>query len=159
MPWSALGVGICAFKGRDMEILGFLDGEICNRDGCDGIIEQSEIDSCSCHINPPCPACTEPRGYCPKCDWDEKEEPVVIPKTTEADKKFLAELIANRDKPLDNTKINWKSYSHTHFSMIKEGVYPEGTTKAEVLNKVNGTFGGRFEHFGNGRFKFIAYTD
>ena len=24
---------------------------------------------------------------------------------------------------------------------------------------VNGTIGGRFEHFGNGKFKFIAYTD
>lgn len=44
------------------------------------------------------------------------------------------------------------------------GVYPiewgdgsNATTR--VRDKVNGTFGGRFENFGAGRFAFIAYTD
>ena len=48
---------------------------------------------------------------------------------------------------------------HTGFSQICEGVYPKGTTMAEVEKKVRGSFGGRFEHFGNGKFKYIAYTD
>lgn len=43
--------------------------------------------------------------------------------------------------------------------MIKEGVYPEHLTRQEVEKEVKGTFGGRFEHFGNGKFKYIAYTD
>ena len=43
--------------------------------------------------------------------------------------------------------------------MIKEGVYPEGMTKEQVREKVKGSFGGRFESFGNGKFKYIAYTD
>ena len=43
--------------------------------------------------------------------------------------------------------------------MIKEGVYPEGMTSQEVYKEVQGTFGGRFERFDSGRFKFIAYTD
>lgn len=29
----------------------------------------------------------------------------------------------------------------------------------EVSKVVNGTFGGRFEYFSDGKFKFIAYTD
>jgi len=62
-------------------------------------------------------------------------------------------------RPLDPTKIDYRNYSHTHFSMIKEGVYPEGTTMEEVRKVVEGTFGGRFEYFGNGKFKYIAYTD
>jgi len=43
--------------------------------------------------------------------------------------------------------------------MIKRGVYPEGTTQAEVRAKVDGTFGGRFNYFRNGKFEFVAYTD
>ena len=62
-------------------------------------------------------------------------------------------------KDLDDSKIDWVSRSHTHFSMIKEGVYPEGTTEKEVAKKVSGTFGGKFTHFGGGKFKYTAYTD
>ena len=48
---------------------------------------------------------------------------------------------------------------HTGFSQICEGVYPKGTTMAEVEKKVRGSFGGRFEYFRDGKFKYIAYTD
>lgn len=57
--------------------------------------------------------------------------------------------------------IEWVAKMHTNSSMIKEGTYPYPSeiTRDDVRKEVNGTFGGRFEHFGNGRFKFIAYTD
>lgn len=32
-------------------------------------------------------------------------------------------------------------------------------TDVMVAKKVVGTFGGRFERFGGGKFKYIAYTD
>jgi hypothetical protein len=64
-----------------------------------------------------------------------------------------------KPRPLDSTKIDWRSKGHTHFSMIKEGVYPEGTTQEDVRKVVDGTFGGRFTQFGGGRFTFVAYTD
>ena len=62
-------------------------------------------------------------------------------------------------RPLDASKVDWHSKPHTNSSMIKEGVYPEGLSSAEVEEKVRGTFGGRFEYFGKGKFKYIAYTD
>jgi hypothetical protein len=43
--------------------------------------------------------------------------------------------------------------------MIKRGTYPPGMTQEEVRKQVDGSFGGRFTEFGNGRFEFIAYTD
>jgi len=64
-----------------------------------------------------------------------------------------------RNAPLDNTKVSWRYIPHTHFTMIKEGVYPEHMTREEVEKEVIGTFGGRFEQFGGGKFKYIAYTD
>jgi hypothetical protein len=62
-------------------------------------------------------------------------------------------------RPLDPSKIDWRNLVHTHFTMIKEGVYPEGTTREEVEKLVRGTFGGRFEYFKDGKFKYIAHTD
>jgi len=48
---------------------------------------------------------------------------------------------------------------HTHSSMLIEGEYQEGVTSQEVQQRVDGTFGGRFQSFGNSKFVFIAYTD
>lgn len=57
-------------------------------------------------------------------------------------------------------KVEWTPKSHSSCSMIKEGTYePLTMSKADVESFVKGTFGGRFESFGNGKFKYIAYTD
>ena len=68
-------------------------------------------------------------------------------------------ILSWRPRNLDPTKVDWRSLPHSSCSMIKEGVYPLSTPKAEVYELVKGTFGGRFAHFGDGKFKFIAYTD
>lgn len=62
-------------------------------------------------------------------------------------------------RKLDNTKIDWTTHNHTHFTMLVKGVYPSGTTRQEVEELVKGTFGGRFNYFENGKFEYIAYTD
>lgn len=62
-------------------------------------------------------------------------------------------------RELDPTKIDWRNKPHTSATMIKEGVYPPTATREDVEKLVRGTFGGRFENFGDGRFKYIAYTD
>ena len=139
-----------------MEELGFVKGENCNREGCKGIIDEHEKRGCSCHICPPCSSCTEPRGFCPECKWEESEDPIPESNFSEPDNKLME---AFKLKPLDNTKIDWHSYLHSNSSMIKKGVYPEGTTQEEVRKVVDGTFGGRFKSFGYGKFEFVAYTD
>jgi len=137
---------------------GYEEGEVCGRNGCKGIIRDKPVENCSCHISPPCHACTEDRAYCDECDYEGKNNEHMngfignVDKSTGIWKSF-------ERRQLDASKIDWHSLSHTHFSMIKEGVYPEGTTRDQVLDLVKGTFGGRFEYFGNGKFKYIAYTD
>lgn len=147
---------------------GYCEGDLCDRDGCVGHIEIRPTDDCSCHISPPCSTCTAPRCYCDTCVWDEKDEPEpeVVPLTQEQ-KEFWAKWSAEQERlrnlPLDTTKVSWRSKPHSSCSMIKEGVYPDSGNRTADLEKVrkevDGTFGGRFEHFGNGKFKFIAYTD
>jgi len=70
-------------------------------------------------------------------------------------------LMFTNSKPrvMDKTKIDYVIKGHTNASQICEGVYPPDATRDDVEEKVKGTFGGRFEYFSDGRFKYIAYTD
>lgn len=139
------------------------EGAVCWRNGCKGVIALKEKEGdCSCHINPPCGSCMTPREVCPACDWDAEEELKVEYmngfRMKVADDPIRS-IISYERRPLDPRKIDWHSMSHSNSSMKKVGVYPEGTTREEVAAVVKGTFGGRFESFGGGKFSYIAYTD
>lgn len=158
-----------------MEV-GHCKDEKCNRDNCKGIIKEKEIEGCcSCHISPPCGYCTEPKNYCPECDWDQKEE------NNKADQKNTdywtdynnsAKAKEDREKAKEREDVFNKMYrgdmkveeyqdrhkSHTHFSQIIYGVHPN-MSRAEITEKVKGTFGGRFKRFCEFSFEYVAYTD
>lgn len=137
--------------------LGYCEGDTCNREGCIGIIDSHPPENCSCHINPPCPSCSAPRNFCPECDWLEAADPLVV---MEATTIHVPTGFAERKKRiLDPSKIDYRIEMHSSSSQLCIGVYPEGTTRAEVEKVVQGTFGGRFNHFRNGRFEYVAYTD
>ena len=137
--------------------LGYEEGVSCGRDGCAGIIELAESENCSCHINPPCGSCTSPRLFCPVCDWQEKDDPLVIQEVTTI--HLPMGFVERKRRILDPTKIDYRIEGHTSSSQLCIRVYPEGTSREEVEARVKGTFGGRFNQFGNGRFEYVAYTD
>jgi hypothetical protein len=71
-----------------------------------------------------------------------------------------------KPRPLDPRKIDYRIKSHSNSSQLCEGVYPvgdspeaEASVRAEVEMRCRGTFGGRFQSFGNGKFSYVAYTD
>ena len=147
-------------KLNDLKNLGYEEGEHCNRGDrldCYGIIEEHEKRPCSCHIMPPCSACVDDRAFCPKCDWVGSEEA----NENQKNEVHVISYMGLSPKPvkLDNTKIDWTYRLKSNSSMIKIGVYPGGTTRTEVEQKVKGTFGGRFDYFGSGKFEYVAYTD
>ena len=132
---------------------GTVEGVICARDGCEGVLHIPPVENCSCHINPPCAACTDNLLACPECGWEEER----ISYAHFGGGMAIGQPYKRR--PLDPTKIDYRIEAHTNSSQICSGVYPEGTTRKDVEAKVRGTFGGRFERFGDGKFKYIAYTD
>lgn len=154
-----------------MSAVGYGEGETCGRDGCVGVIDMHPVENCSCHISPPCSACTDPRNFCPECDWEEADDPA--PASPPPKKEQQAAWAAQREKwkprtlaDLDGSKIDWIHVpSDSTCSMIKEGVYPEGVPREKLVKAINGTFGGSFlyhyapENGKPGRFKFLAYTD
>lgn len=144
--------------------IGYDVGSVCGRSGCPGIIADSEpAGGCSCHIFPPCAYCTTPRENCPECGWRLVDDETTFNDWKVGPIKPNGAWTHHRPRPLDPTKIDWHSKSHTHFSMVKEGVYPQSGDETKdreaVLLAVKGTFGGHFTHFGNGRFRYVAYTD
>ena len=130
------------------------EGDKCQQKDCNGTLVYQKVTDCTCHLHPPCSACVNNPLTCNVCGWQEDapdyRDVMVAPGL------YMREY---KPRPLDNTKIDYRVKMHTASSQICEGVYPEGTTAIETRAVVNGTFGGRFEHFGNGKFKFIAYTD
>lgn len=55
--------------------IGYLEGDICNRDGCKGIIHEHDKEPCTCHLgHPPCSGCVHNYGYCEECGWDAEDE-------------------------------------------------------------------------------------
>ena len=144
-----------------MADFGTCEGETCWRNGCQGVIAEHAVENCSCHINPPCGSCAKPREFCPVCDWiaEADVEPFNdhLIKVNPADRGGAWEWW--KPRPLDPRKLDYRSSSHSNSSMIKEGVYPPEMTREEVEREVRGTFGGRFASFGDGKFKYIAYTD
>lgn len=139
--------------------IGTADGDTCNRDGCVGVISYRRAENCSCHISAPCSACTAPRAYCPECEWREWEDPTAHYLDNVTYVTPEGGWVAPRSYVLDASKIDWVAKPHSSCSMIKEGVYPPTASRADVERLVKGTFGGRFESFGNGKFCYIAYTD
>ncbi|KNY13118.1 hypothetical protein AKG11_31095 [Shinella sp. SUS2] len=140
------------------EEVSFEAGQVCGRNGCKGIIQQHDSDrGCSCHINPPCGFCTTPREFCEKCGWDAEDDLVVQAEGTIYFAPYVH--VEKVRRVLDPSKIDYTISMHSNSSQKVEGVYPPGTTRKDVEAKVEGTFGGRFERFGGGKFTYIAYTD
>jgi hypothetical protein len=152
---------------------GILKGEVCNRDGCTGIIDEHEKEgSCSCHINPPCGYCETDSAYCPSCGYEGREEQIqsysISKEQQESYNRQLKEWEDQRNafytlyRSREPAKeLSMRTESHTHFSQKVVGVFPPGLDAGIIREKAKGTFGGRFTRFDSeiGRFEFIAYTD
>lgn len=156
----------------ETETLGYETGEVCNRDGCIGVIAEHDKErGCSCHINPPCSSCVDDRHFCPICEWEGVEDQrgygSATPEQAAAYKKQNDEWNEQRDsfyrkyngkEPVEKLEIRIEG--HTHFSQKVIGVFPVGTETRETIRpKVIGSFGGRFDRFNETNFEYIAYTD
>ena len=98
------------------------------------------------------------REFCPVCHWERKNDQIINDYIVNIDPK--TSYYRNFElRPLNNKKIDYHIINNSSSSQICRGVYPEGTTREEVLKLVNGTFGGRFNYFDDGKFEYVAYTD
>jgi len=144
--------------------IGIWEGDVCNRNGCQGVIRLNPRENCSCHISPPCHWCVGRGASCPECDWssDDDEPPAVRVQIPDVYHNFgggLGLTIRGENRELDPSKIDYYTVGHSGCTQLARGVYPPGTSMEDVRKVVNGTFGGRFNSFDNGKFEFVQYTD
>lgn len=150
--------------------LGEFKGEICNRNGCKGIIKsRDKKGSCTCFNNPPCNYCTTLTEYCEECGWDAEEEAYENYINKEpVDTSHYDEWQKKRNEMLEFYRSDKKadffycfSEGHTHFSMRKFRMYPPEWKKEELIKKIRDSWGGRFKSLDEelGRFDYIAHTD
>jgi hypothetical protein len=142
-----------------MNELGYEEGATCHRDDCKGVIELEPVEGCSCHLNAPCWRHISADMHCPDCGWRAADDPLCVRDIDSISLGGFMPIVETKPRVLDPSKIDYVCKLHTASSMIKEGCYPPHLTAAEVEKEVRGTFGGRFESFANGFFKYIAYTD
>lgn len=126
---------------------------------CGGEMEYKRQSECTCHLAPPCSSCTDAILTCKECGCEEAREPEPPSPPKKEYAPYIFKTLEQRIAELDKTQISWVEMSHSSCSMKKVGIYPEGTTREQVEKLVAGTFGGRFNSYGSGRFEYIAYTD
>ncbi len=139
---------------------GLVDGDKCNRDGCTGdMVAVDDDSSCSCHICPPCNHCVDMKYYCNECGF-ETEEPEPL-KSNSSGYVFNYGQEPKTIADLDNSKIDYLVIPGSYYNMIYDGVFPKGTTMADILKLFNTCFGCRWLLFDSDlqRFKLKVYTD
>jgi len=140
---------------------GCAKGEVCNRCGCKGVIEDSEPEgSCSCHVNPPCPICVDSREFCPVCDWSGLEEQKESEKENHENITCIAINTAH-SKVDPDFKITYKKHSGYYSYHVKGTYNPDKFTLKQLLEKIGWSdyFGGRDVNISNGSFDLVYYTD
>jgi hypothetical protein len=73
MGCSTLSHVVARIEKPACAVIGHDEGATCNRDGCDGEMALPQVENCSCHISPPCHACTTNRPRCFKCGADAED--------------------------------------------------------------------------------------
>lgn len=49
------------------------EGDVCNRDGCTGVMGYEVVEGCTCHVSPPCHRCVDNPLVCLECGEGEEE--------------------------------------------------------------------------------------
>lgn len=126
---------------------------------CGGHLHYPKVEDCSCHISPPCAACTDVCLTCGFCGWREPLVPVRASETAVSTPWW------DRPKPshdLGNGKriFDYGYDSRSGSTMVYRGRYEGEVTAADIIALLgDGTFGHRGPALSNGHFAYTKITD
>lgn len=133
---------------------------------CEGRLFFPPVQGCSCHINPPCSACTSNGLQCDTCDWEEPE--YIEPKQTQSERdawaKWIEEWEEARERghtfPHGGRIFNIRHDGSSGSTMVFNGEYEGPVTEKDIFSYLgDGTFGHRGPSLFNGRFSYTKITD
>lgn len=127
----------------------------------EGKMEFPPVHGCSCHIAPPCSACTDRHLTCAVCGFEHippQPEMLFIPVT----EGLFASFVRNAVADLGNGKrlFNYGYDSRSGSTMVWTGQCTPEVTGKDIINHFgDGTFGHRGPVISNGRFTYTQITD
>ena len=134
------------------------EGDECSQ--CDGKM-QIEVEGCSCHISPPCSACTGAPLVCDSCGYEQEAEPLTTPITSLLTRdKYQPPKYKTTKERLDEMPdgvFNYTKFPSTNgWGMTVKGKMPDDMTRGEILKEVGICKYGvpSFKQFYNGNFEF-----
>ena len=132
--------------------LGYEVGEICNRDGCKGIMREHHSQICSLYmlyLYPECYKCEGTKIFCDTCNWDIRVD--------KCENRFRQRKLAKSKKK--DTGVIYYTKSRNRYSDTIEGTFRKEISKEDIRQEIEGPFGGHFEEFKENSFIYIKYTD
>jgi len=135
------------------------EGDKCPQ--CDGKMYYPKVENCSCHISPPCSACTNNLLTCDECGFE--EEPIVNEEKYRMLCPGVTEMYHTRpSKELGSGKriFDYDYDSSSGSTMVYKGRYKGDVTPEDIIKTFgSGTFGHRGPYLSNGRFTYTKITD
>ncbi len=129
-------------------------------DECGGVLHYPKVDNCSCHINPPCSACTDITLTCDNCGWEQEYlAPIDSSKSYALPeyKPFTGyEYQIAEGKRLHSVFYDGSSGS----TMVFKGKIEGDVSAQEIFEKLgDGTFGHRGPSIFGNTFTYTKITD
>lgn len=128
---------------------------------CSGTMRYPKIVNCSCHISPPCCACTDNRLTCEDCGLEE-EKPVNEEKYRTVGGGISERYSTRPSVELGEGKriFDFDYDSSSGSTMVYRGKYKGDVTAEDILRYFgDGTFGHRGPSLRNGCFTYTKITD
>lgn len=140
------------------------EGAKCPDAECDGTMEYPKIENCSCHINPPCFACSSAVLTCSECGHEDTPEPA--PEIEYGYRPFCSGVseryVKNPSTDLGDGKriFDYDYDGRSGSTMVWRGKYEGPVTADDIINHFgDGTFGHRGPSIYNGNFLYTLITD
>lgn len=141
---------------------GLIEGDICNREGCNGVMSLQETDTqCSCHINPPCSHCVDATYSCNVCEFEtekpEIDEPSSNKPIPDIYRRLPDSVLFDR---LPDNEFGYITIAGEYYWMEYKGKYPQGMPAKDIVAKFNTCFGYKWLKIPkDGTFHIKVYTD
>lgn len=140
------------------------EGDACPQE-CGGVLYLPEPEGCSCHINPPCGACTGVVLTCRECGWEDEDidDPVsYTPPDPSISKARAAAYAAAMTRDLGDGKrlLDIRCDSRSGSTMVYRGRFSGPVTAADIFKVFgDGSFGHRGPTLSGNSFEYTLITD
>jgi hypothetical protein len=135
------------------------EGDECPH-SCGGHLDYAEVENCSCHINPPCSACTDRPLVCDTCFYEVENDPYKPYAQTIDVTRWWEKKPVSKDLGDGKRIYDYDYNSSSGSTMVWKGKFEGPVTASDILKHFGtGRFGHRGPFIYGNSFEFTQITD